>query len=306
MDPTPDATPEPPSPSPRRGVAQAAAVGLILCLTAFVIGYRWLVSHQLEQTAALFIGLPSFLAVLVVLSPRAETATQMILKGTTLALLLSGVVLQEGVVCILMAAPLFYAVGLVVGLLVDRSRKRRSMMLLLPMFAMSVEGVTPEVSFPRAERVEVAAVIDAPAHEVEAALAARPAYTRPLPWFLRIGFPRPTHTEGEGLRPGATRRIHFAGGEGTPGDLVLRVTERGEGYVRFTVEKNDSHIAHWLTWEFDEVRWQAIAPDRTRVVWSTSWQRDLDPAWYFRPLQRYAMRLAARTNLENVATPRGP
>jgi hypothetical protein len=49
-----------------------------------------------------------------------------ILKGITLALLIMAPLLGEGYLCILLASPLFYIVGIVVGVIVDRVRASRS------------------------------------------------------------------------------------------------------------------------------------------------------------------------------------
>jgi hypothetical protein len=66
-----------------------------------------------------------------------------------------------------------------------------------------------------------------------------------------------------------------------------------------------SKIAHWLDWRQAEVRWTAVRPNRTRVRWTVRYTRRLDPAWYFGPWERYAVRLAAGYLVENVATPGG-
>ena len=84
---------------------------VILALGAGHLGYRLSVAHRLEQTAALFIGLPMIIGMLLALTPRAKSVTGMICKTMTIALVMSGLVLGEGFICILMAAPLFYLVG---------------------------------------------------------------------------------------------------------------------------------------------------------------------------------------------------
>jgi hypothetical protein len=39
------------------------------------------------------------------------------------------------------------------------------------------------------------------------------------------------------------------------------------------------------------------------VRWTIRYRRDLDPAWYFGPWERYAVRLAGNYLIDNVATP---
>src|SRR3569833_1178987 len=117
--------------------------------------YRYL-RHGYGHTAALFIGIPAVMAVALALTPKAKTVTGGIMKGITLGLLVIAPLLGEGYLCIFMAAPLFYGVGLLVGIAVDWARKRdRSKetlscvaLLLLPM---SLEGVIPQLTFGRSQ-----------------------------------------------------------------------------------------------------------------------------------------------------------
>jgi hypothetical protein len=217
----------------------------------------------------------------------------------------------EGYLCILMASPLFYSVGLVVGSLVDSARKRRLAgrgttlscvaIVLLPM---CLEGVVPGMNFDRAQTVGVTRVVDAPAGAVQEAMAESPRVGVVLPRFLRIGFPRPLEATGAGLDEGDVRRIHFSGAEGDPaGDLVMRVAERRAGYVRFETVSDASKLTQWVRWDGSEVEWRAIDAGHTRVTWTIHFERQLDPAWYFAPWERAAMRDAAKYLIEANATP---
>jgi hypothetical protein len=282
---------------------------LILSLTAFSIAYRVIVWKRLEQTSLMFIGLPAMLAVILAVTPKAKTTIGGIMRGITLALLLSGVLLGEGFICILMAAPLFYLVGAMVGVIVNWKRpgvdsSTRSFILLL-LLPISLEGVSPAMSFNRDESVVASRVVNVPAAAVEQALASVPRAEAHLPLYLRMGFPHPVSAMGSGLEVGATRRIHFAGGEGHPGDLVLRVEESRPGYLRYAALSDQSKIAHWLAWRTSEVSWVAVDAGHTRVTWTLGFERKLDPAWYFGPWERYAARLAAKSLIQANATPAG-
>jgi len=233
------------------------------------------------------------------------------MKGITIALLLSGPLLGEGFICILMAAPLFYAVGLIVAVLVSAVRGRKSPsaeksvygVVLLPLLLASLEGVDDRLSLPRAERVVVQKLVAVDAAAVEARLAAPPAFDAPLPPFLRLKFPRPTAGYGSGLELGSRRTIHFAGGEGRPGDLIVSVVRREPRRVVFRIVHDGSKIAHWLTWKEVEVEWQPRDARTTLVRWTAAYDRELDPAWYFAPWERYAVQLAGGYLIDAVATP---
>ena len=281
---------------------------LILAVSAGTVMYKLTVREHLEQTSLLFVGIPAILAIILALTPKAKTALGAILKGLTVALLLSAPLLGEGFICIVMASPIFDGVGILIGVLVDENRKYRQTTLsclVLVLLPMSIEGGSPVLSFNREETVQASRIINASAEQVELAISRSPHTDLPLPLYLRMGFPRPTEAKGEGLQVGAPRSIRFAGGEGCPGDLMLKVEEFRPGYVRFRAVSDRSKIAHWLDWKSSEVEWIELDSDHTRVTWKLHFQRRLDPAWYFRPWERYATELAADYLIRSNANPAG-
>jgi len=289
----PSGTPAPPE---RITASQWTLVGIIFALAIGGALYRLFVYEHLEQTASLFITLPAVLAVVLTLTPKAKSAFGITMKGITIALLMSGPILGEGFICILMAAPLFYLVGGLLAIAIESARKRdraRSgyLVVLLPLLA-GLEGTSPQFTFPTHEVVTVSRVVALAPQQVEEALAREPRFPGELPPFLRLKFPRPVGAAGSGLRLGAYRRIHFAGGEGQPGDLVLRVDERSPGSVHFSAVSDGSHIAHWLRWRESKVEWQPVDARHTAVRWTLVYDRALHPAWYFGPCERYATGLA--------------
>lgn len=294
------------APSPNG--ARWNTVFIIMAVAFASLFYRVVVSQKMQQTALLFIGIPTALAVLVAMTPKAKTVTGAILKAMTIGLLMAGPLLGEGFICIVMAAPLFFVVGIFIGKLIDLSRsenKRSTMtgMLLLAFLPMSFEGTSDRLSFPREETVVVERLVAASADDVERALAQPLNMEESLPLFLQAGFPRPQATEGEGLRAGDQRTIHFPGGENMSGDLVLEVAEAGDGFARFRFVSDQSMIGRWLTWRSSEVRWNSIDANHTRVTWKLRYRRNLDPAWYFGPWERYGASLAAEHLIDASATP---
>ncbi len=281
--------------------------GLIVAFSAFCFAYKALVWHNLGHTGLMFLGLPTILAVLLAFAPPARTATGGIMKGITFALLVPAPLLGEGYLCILIAAPLFYLVGALIGWIVDRSRRPRSVTLgcvTLLMLPMCLEGTLPQLSLQRARVVEARRVVNAPAKDVEQALAGSMQIARPLPRFLRIGFPRPVQAWGGGLSVGDERGLHFTGAEGTPpGDLRMRVAQARTGYVRMQVVSDGSKVTEWLRWRDTEVLWRPLDASHTEVVARVHYERGLDPAWYFGAWEHFAVRQAADYLIEANATP---
>ena len=301
-------------PKPSISAAQWSVAVTIAAMAAFILGYKLLAAGLLQQTAALFVGLPAILSIIITLAPRARTATGMAVKGITIALFVSGMFLGEGIVCVLMLSPIFYAIGIVIGLIVDFARRasdrgpvsriRLRCWIAAPVLLLSLEGVFPALSLPRHTTVTRTAIVDAPAADVVAALASAPRFVEPLPFYLGLGFPRPVHCRGRGLQVGDIRIVRFVTLDHSSGDLHLRIVERDDGRVVFRAISDTSKVSRWMGWEQIEVTWAAIDDVTTEVTWRIEYERRLDPAWYFAPWQRYAVGLSAEYLIETVTTPR--
>jgi len=267
---------------------------------------------ELNHTALVFVGVPALLAVVVTLLPRPGSVTGVIMKSVTLAILLAGTVFGEAFVCILMASPLIYGVALVVGRLVERQRAKMgstgaahaSLLVLVAASVPAMEGVLPRAEFPRESTVQVSAMVNATPDEVRRALEGPMRFDRPLPRFLRLGFPTPGATEGSGLAVGNRRSVMLRHGHHHSGRLVMEVRSSQPTHVVFKPVADDSYIIHWLAWREADVRW-AAAPGGTRVTWTLRYRRRLDPAWYFGPLERYGVATAATYLTQTLATPAG-
>ena len=287
--------------------SQWAVIALAIAFAAGAVLYRVLRHIQLGDSAAMFLGVPAVLAILLALAPKAESVTGGIVKGITLALLIVAPLLGEGYLCILLASPLFYAVGIVIGLVVDWQKERRGATLscvAIVLLPMCLEGVVPETTFSRGQTVSATRIITASPEEVEAALTHSPRISATLPKALRVGFPRPLAAWGDGLQVGAMRTIRFSGAEGDPeGDLVMALAEDEPGHVKFEAVRDDSKLAQWLRWRSSDVRWRATDSHHTEVTWTVGFDRQLDPAWYFVPWEQAAVKQAAGYLILANATP---
>lgn len=331
LTPDPRSAPDPKAPMSQKDDPRSAARWALVTITAaLAIGgafYKLTENNHLHQSALFFVGIPAVLAITLALTPKAKSATGMIVKGITLALLLSGVLFYEGVVCIAMAAPLFYLVGVAIGYPIDRVRRKRGnesrvySVVGIAMLFLSVEGITPATSFDRQEVAEASRVIEASPADVRTALAGTPGFYEPLPFYLRLGFPRPIAASGQGLDVGDRRVItfgtespmepmgeeshdhHYEEAAGDGGTLTLEVVASEPGRVVFEAVEDRTAFTHWIDWGLSVVTWEPIDPHRTSVTWTLRFERRLSPAWYFGPWQRYAATRAAGYLIDTVAAP---
>lgn len=290
-------------------------VVLVLGITGLV--FFGLIRGDLNDSAALYVGVPIIIALGMSLTPKTKSAVGATMKGLTIALLLAVPVFQEGYICVLMAAPILYGVAAAIAWPLDKDEKKRAegdnstnvqaAAITILLALASLEGTHEVLSFERHNVVEVTRIVNAEVAAVRAQLAQTPEFDRARPFFIRI-FPLPVSVAGSGLEIGDERNLHFIYNKwfyfnAHAGDTVFRVTEATDQAVRFEIPHDDSYLSHYLTWESSEVLLEPLDQGQTQVTWRLAYQRKLDPIWYFGPMQQYAARLTAETLIDNVADP---
>ncbi|PZR52082.1 hypothetical protein DNL40_13410 [Xylanimonas oleitrophica] len=294
-------------PATRR--ARLLLAGVLLSLFLAMLLARALGEAGLEQTALFYVGVPALVAVTVTLTARPRTAVGVALATTTIGLALAGPLLDEGVVCLVIAAPLLYGVAAAVGVAVQRVRERgpggrAPALVAAPLLAvMLLEGVGGVSLLPREDAGSASVVVDASVDEVATALASAPDYGPFRSAFLRaVPFPHPVHAAGAGLEVGAVREVEFTprrslgiGAEPTPRAMALEVVRseaRDDGGAVVFAVTDDTTLARWMDLHQAEVIWWAEGTG-VRVTWTLRYTRTFDPSWYFGPVQRYATDQAA-------------
>jgi len=285
-------------PPRRRSAARRRLASIIAGTAAFVLVYQLVRAGGLDHSAVLFVLVPAFFAVVIVLTEPARTSLGRIWQGVAVATLVAGMFLGEGIVCLIMASPLFFAVAGTVAALLQRIRAhddphRLSVIVLLLIVPLGLEGVVPGLTRPRTEVVRVERKVALTPTDVEAAISRPPRVAGQLPLYLRLGFPRPLAATGHGLEPGDARRIVFSAPKGGTAELILTVRERSADHITFRIDRDTTKVGSWLTWQTATVRWRPNDDGTSAVSWTFRYRRRLDPSWWFGPWQRYAVGLAA-------------
>ncbi|MFH8368813.1 hypothetical protein [Streptomyces sp. NPDC018031] len=288
----------------RLSSARLRLVAVLAALFAAILGYKVLHAGGLEQTALFYVGLPAVIALCVAATCRPRSVTGTALASVTIGLALAGPLLDEGIICLLVAAPLFYALAALIGMNVDAARRRgrggrAHAFVTAPLLAvLTLEGAGA-YDLPRDTRVSVTRTVAVSPEEYRRALAGPVRFGTPEALFLKIPFPRPRKVTGTGLATGDRRDITFTprrslgiGAHPTPRSMHLVVAAGEPGRVVFDVAR-DTTLVRWLELRSAEVRWRATGDGRTEVTWTLRYRRTFDPGWYFGPVQRYGMTQAA-------------
>ncbi|MFF0149920.1 hypothetical protein [Micromonospora sp. NPDC005203] len=286
-----------------RTAANWVLAGLITLFGLVV--FIGVVNQGRADSAALFVALPVLLAAALALTPR-QTTHGRVFTATTMALLLAAVMLHEGAICVLLAAPLVYAVAHGTTALIHALRKANRPyvfaavpLLLLP--GLEGSGIAGRVD--PEQTVEVTRVVGLPIDRVAEHLAAgpRPTAVRSAPLRL-LGVPTPGQVSGDGLNLGDRWMFGYHGSaHGPGGHLLAEVDDVAPGRIGFRFVEDSSITARWFTWRHAELRWRAIDPGHTEVRVRVDYARGLDPSWYFGPVQQVLLGAGAGHLLDMLA-----
>jgi hypothetical protein len=199
----------------------------------------------------------------------------------------------EGLVCVLMAAPLIgigLAIGAVLGFLfrkhvVDKSKTPQTIkgiaLLILPLFLLGANRVEqPGRRQPRTETFTTTVTLDASPERVWNQLKSVDALNASKPFLLRIGLPVPVRCTLEGEGVGMKRVCYF-----DSGFIEERVTAwNPPTYMGLEVTESKLPGRHWLG--FKDASYEIHREgDKTVVVRKTTIISRLYPAWYWRSLE---------------------
>lgn len=224
------------------------------------------------------------------------------LLDSLIVMLASSLVLMEGFLCVLMFMPIYFtmavlAYGVYDALSGPDGRPRggaKAFVLPLLVLVPSVEGLSENLSFERTNTVTVSQVVEQTPEEIHANLR-QPIeldqQERPL--FLRV-FPMPYNVEAGTLAAGDIHEIHYRyrrwfWGNTHEGRARLQIESVAENRIQTRFLDDTSYISHYMTLHGTEIELQPTGDERTRVNLTIRFDRTLDPAWYFGPLQRWGV-----------------
>ena len=278
----------------------ALLVTVPLAMLAVALGAHVLESYGLS----LFIAAPFMIGLISVLvfgfSRRQSFGDCMQVAFYSTALAGLGVVLValEGLVCLVMAAPIAFFLSFL-GALVGYTIQDRPwlndysasisllMILMLPslMAAESVNEPTPQI-----RAIETEMIIDAPPAMVWRHVIAFPPLAEPTDWLFQIGLAYPQRAEIDGVGAGAVRRCIFSTGTfvepidvwDEPKLLRFRVTDQPAPMEEWSpYHIHPAHLDHYLRSHQGQFLLEELPGGRTRLVGTTWYSNRMWPAPYW-------------------------
>lgn len=276
------------------------AITVPLAVLSVVVGAQLLHSYGFS----LFIGAPFALGMIAVLlfGFSRPQPLGLCLAVATGAALLAGLaiiaVALEGIICLIMAAPIAFVLawmGALVGYAIqlrpwlneEGVRITLSLVVLLPALMAAEAGNEQE---PEVRAVESEVIIDAPPARVWTHVLAFPPLPEPDEWYFQTGIAYPQRAEIHGHGVGAVRHCIFSTGTfiepievcDAPTRLRFRVGEQPEPmreWSPYTI--HPPHLHHYLDCREGQFLLQALPDGRTRLIGTTWYRNRMWPAPYW-------------------------
>lgn len=300
-------------------------IHVFLLIAPVAVLIRVLVRLDQDDTALLYLGVPYIVALCLIYltpDPKPISAWRWFLRhlrNSFIVFLGVSVLLQEGFVCVIYFIPIYYfvlALVLLSRLADDRrlkkdaaSKRIHSPLLATVIVLASLEGVTDGLSFEREESVTRSMIVQQTPEELRRNMAQPIDFTEDRHWFLRI-FPLPSGVEAGSLAAGDLHTVHFTYHRWFVtnthvGEMKLRIVDVTDAGVTTRIEQNTGYLAGYMKLHGTEVRFEPAGEGATKVSLTVNYSRLLDPAWYFGPLQRFAVGQSADYLIRSViARPR--
>ena len=278
---------------------------MAFCIIVIVsIAMHLILRSDISGSAILYVGIPTFIAGALLLTdnkqPEQDWKSKFgrLCKYSLIIMLASSAVLFEGFLCVVMFMPIYFGVIFIIFLIMaaykhNKSRSSAHLHILpLMLVVAALEGTHPDLSFNRYNEVTSSKVVNLSIAEIKQNLIKPVELDQNRHWFLAM-FPMPYEFDAESLTEGEIHttkyRYHRWFVTNThEGFTKMKVAEASDRRIRMQIIEDTSYTATYINAHGTEINLQPIDANSTEVSLTVKYERLLDPAWYFDPLQRYA------------------
>jgi hypothetical protein len=290
---------------------------ILLMIAAASIAIRLLQHYQFHNSALLYVGIPFLisLSITVFRPPSSKLKWWHAYRDHSyialIVFLSSSVVLFEGFVCVVFFMPIYFLVVSVAFLInwflhSRQLRRSKTFASVLPILvlALSLEGTSDTLSMSRNSQVTVTKVVELSPADVMKNLSRPFSLQKERNWLISI-FPMPYKIEAGSLKTGDVHRVYtryhrwFATNT-HEGELHLKIADVEPYRVATKFIHDSTFFASYLTATGTEIHLREISPRETEITLRIDYQRKLDPAWYFHPLQQYGVTQMAEFLIDEV------
>ena len=279
---------------------------LLILIGGASITVRILSHYNFDQSALLYVGVPFVISIFLVVI-RADKPDDKWWSGyarhagsALIIFLASSVVLFEGFVCVAMFMPIYFLGFTVVfcyAWIIERRAQNNGSIYIhvLPLLIglSALEGTTESLSFERGNVVRASTTTNLSVAQIHANLSKPFDLQKSRHWLISI-FPMPYRIDAGSLSPGDVHTVHtryhrWFVTNTHEGFMRLQIKSVEPNVIRTRFLEDTSFLSSYLSLIGTKITLEEIEPDSTRITLLINYRRELDPAWYFHPLQQYAV-----------------
>ena len=272
-------------------------VVLLVSAVVFTLFYRGTEHFGMMQTYAMFVGIPLVIGVLVAYMTQPKSGLGTTLKVVTILLCVVSALLGEGTICILMAAPLFYAFAAVGYYLVEAvmrrvrpNRRGGPLAVLIVPFAMAMlTSDRNHIDNPATNTVVDEIFVAAPPDRIMQTIEHSNLVAHKFPVFLNLGFPLPKRMERD--PNGITRLVFDPRSEPWPGPntiLSRQTVDSVRHTITYDILEDSTKLARWLT--FRRTGFEIVpCPGGSLLRQRTVYEQRMQPGFYWNTVENFAM-----------------
>ncbi len=275
-------------------------VGVIAAIMHF------LMFNNLYHSSLLYVFIPYCISVVITFfrsydKPKSHLQRFFSHVLTALSIFLStSLLVGEGFVCIAFFAPIYlivitasYLISSVTDTHNNGRNNKYSLAVPVIMLMLSLEGTTASLSFPRDTFVEINRSTTLSIKQIKANLAKPFDLNKKRHWMISI-FPMPYHIEAGSLNAGDvhtvyTRYHRWFVTNTHEGQAELLIESVSANKVKTKVLSDTTYFSTYLQGSGTEISLLPNAQGGTDIKLRIDYQRKLDPAWYFHPLQKFGI-----------------
>jgi hypothetical protein len=264
----------------------------IIVAVVLLIGFLFLMDEQVDYGYSFFIFFPISLG--FAMGTLEKKNRQMGYAGIGLVLFLGFLVGNgwEGMICVLMAMPLFL-IFLWIGIFAQRRIMKKEaedsqklMFTLAPLLILLLANTIERMvtSEPQLITIETAVELDYTPDQVFDQVKAMDKLDAEEPLGLWLGLPTPYKCELEADSVGAKRICHFSNG-----NIIAQVTEFKKGEI-LKMDVVDYSLTGREWFEFVDASYTFKASGtKTTITRNSSYKSILHPRWYWEPLEKWGI-----------------
>ncbi len=292
---------------------------LLLIVGISTLTIRTLLDSEFGKGTLLYIAIPFAISVALAFFTKVSDGTTIRkqyvnhMRLMTIIFLATSVILFEGFVCMLMFMPIYYLIASLTFLFrwLSRDKSDDSLDNIFKVSAFPVlvlllvsEGMIPATTVERASTATFVAESPLSIAKLQANMAAPITFSSGRHWFLRL-FPLPDSVQAGSLNEGDVHHMAFTYKRWIwtnthKGQMDVTIAKVTPEHIQTKITRNDSYLNSYMEIDGTDVRFTPLANGGTRVALTVRYERLLDPAWYFGPMQNLAAKQSAKQFLRDI------